>query len=167
MLNSTVTLRHQLARSPFSIFQFPFSNPLAFGYKLSASSPTSLFALISNFRASSFQALAHSFVFRITVNHCRSNNFRTLRSKTGGYTPAWSDHGASLPAVGSQCSFISPLLSSFATSLTQKQGGMGTGHTREERDGRPYREERTHPLLTTQRVGHPGARLRGGSSWLG
>ena len=93
------------------------------GCRLMAGFPTSFLSPISNFRASSFQALPHSFIFRIHLNPRHSYNFRTLARKTGGYTPTRSYHGSPLSAVDCRLSAVIVPLSPFTTFLTQKQGG--------------------------------------------
>ena len=98
-----------------------FSEQSSNDFKASASSPTSFV----HSRASSIQALPHSFVFRIFSNPRYSNNFRTLAPKTGGYTPAWSDHDSSLAAVSCQLPAPSSPLTPFTATLTQRQGGTG------------------------------------------
>lgn len=98
-----------------------FSEQSANDFKPAASPPTSFV----HSRASSFQALPHSFVFRIFSNPCHSNNFRTLAPKTGGYTPAWSDHDSSLSPVCCHLPAPSSPVTPFTAALSQKQGGTG------------------------------------------
>jgi hypothetical protein len=54
------------------------------------------------------------------------NSFRLISlHKTGGYTPAWSDHASLLLANGCRFTAKGSLLTPFPTSLTQEQGRGG------------------------------------------
>jgi len=108
------------------------SLPLLSHFELSAPSPISLSSLISNSRTLSFQALPHSFVFRIHLNPCHSNNFRTLAPKTGIH-PLRGPTSPLVSAVGCRLSADSSPLSSFTRSLTRKQGVGGIGPTNPNR----------------------------------